>query len=184
MPDIEILDQMIRNDVKVALTENYGKKMVVLTEHQQPDSIVTIAGMPDNAIVIKADVFKSPDTVFTGSHGECKRADFVIVANNGNKKTIVCIEMKARTNSEKEIIQQLMGARCFITYCQEIGKEFWKQEDFLDEYVFRFVSISRTCIAKSKTRVNRDSVVHDKPDRMLKISSPHRLEFNHLAGKV
>jgi hypothetical protein len=139
--------------------------------------------MPHNSIVVKADAFKSPDSVFQGTKGECKRADFVIVADCGNKKVIVCIEMKAGKDSEKEIVRQLTGARCFMVYCQEIGKSFWREQDFLKGYAYRFVSINRISIAKSKTRIDRHPSLHDRPDRMLKISSPHRLEFNHLAGK-
>lgn len=184
MPDLAILHQMIKDSAKVPLLDNHSKKSVVLSEPQHPDSSVMIAGMPDNAIVIKADAFKSPDTIFNGSQGECKRADFVIVANTGNKKSIVFIEMKAKKCSEKEIIQQLSGARCFIGYCQEIGKLFWKQPNFLAGYSFRFISIGHTSIPKRRTRIDPPTNVHDRPDRMLKISSPHRLQFDQLAGKV
>ena len=182
MSDIRILDQMIKDSAKVALTERHSKKVAVLTEHQQPDSVVTIAGMPDNAIIIKADVFKSPDTVFLGSKGECKRADYIIVADTGNKKTIICVEMKVTKYPKKEIIQQLAGAQYFIIYCQEIGKAFWNQSEFLKGYKYRFVSISHTGIPKRKTRVERPTGIHNRPEQMLKISSPHYLQFSHLAG--
>lgn len=182
MPDIEILNQMFRDNAKVQLENRSGTNLVKLEEPQN-DTSVTISGMPNNSIIVKADLFKSPDSVFQGAKGECKRADFVIFANDGGKKVIICIEMKARRDSEKEIIQQLTGARCFIVYCQEVGKSFWREQDFLTGYAFRFVSISHISIAKRKTRVDRHPGVHDRPDRMLKISSPHRLEFNHLAGK-
>lgn len=184
MPDLAILHQMIKDGAKVPLLEKHGKKSVVLSEPQHPDSSVTIAGMPDNAIVIKADAFKSPDTVFTGLHGECKRADFVIVADTDNKKSIICIEMKAKKASEKEIIQQLSGAKCFIVYCQTVGKSFWKQRDFLAGYSLRFISIGHTSIPKRRTRIDRSAGTHDRPERMLKISSPHHLQFDQLAGRI
>lgn len=182
MPDFEILHQMIKDGAKVPLLDNHGKKSVVLSEPQHPNSSVMIAGMPDNAIVIKADAFKSPDTVFSGSQGECKRADFVIVADTGSRKRIICIEMKAAKASEKEIIQQLSGARCFIVYCQEVGKLFWKRQNFLAGYSYRFISIGHTSIPKRRSRIDRSAGIHDSPDQMLKISSPHRLQFDHLAG--
>jgi hypothetical protein len=184
MPDLAILHRMIKDGAKVPLIDTHGKKSVVLSEPQYPSSSVTIAGIPDNAIVIKADAFKSPDTVFAGLYGECKRADFVIVADSGRKKSIVCIELKATKASEKEIIQQLSGARCFIVYCQEIGKSFWKRQDFLADYSFRFISIGHPSISKRQTRIESTSGIHDLPKRMLKISSPHRLQFDHLAGKI
>lgn len=182
MADLAILHQMIKESAKVPIKDANGKKTVVLTEPQQPDSEVTIAGLPDDAIVIKADAFKSPGGVFEGSKGECKRADFVIVAVRGNKKTIVCIEMKATKDSEKEIVQQLAGAKCFVAYCQKIGEVFWHQTDFLKGYAHRYVSIGHTSIPKRKTRIDKASGGHDRPERMLKISSPHRLQFDHLAG--
>lgn len=82
MPDLTILHQMIKDAAKLPLDDSNGKKRVTLTEPQQPNLSVTIYGVPDNAIVIKADAFKSPDAVFDGSQGECKRADFVIVAES------------------------------------------------------------------------------------------------------
>ncbi len=185
MPDIDILHKMIKDKAKVSLVDNYGKKKVKLTEPQHPNSSVTIFGLPENVIVIKVDAFKSPDTVFAGSQGECKRADFVIVAETDKKKIILCIEMKAKKGPEKEIIQQLAGAQCFIAYCREIGRTFWEQRDFLKSKncVCRFVSIGHTRIPKKKTRITRrQSEPHDRPDRMMKIDWPHNLQFKHLAG--
>lgn len=184
MPDIDILHKMIKNTAKVPVNEKYGKNQVKLTEPQHPKSSVTIFGLPANVIVIKVDAFKSPDTVFAGSQGECKRADFVIVAETDKKKIILYIEMKARKGAEKEIKKQLEGAQCFVAYCREIGRVFWKQQDFLKSTncVCRFVSIGHTGIAKQKTRITRKSDRHDHPERMMKIAWPHHLQFNLLAG--
>jgi hypothetical protein len=183
MHDIGIFHEMIKDSAKVSLSDNYGKKKVTLIESQNSKSSVTIYGLPDNVIVIKADTFKSPDTIFAGSQGECKRADFVIIADAFDKKVILCIEMKATKKLEWEVVQQLKGAKCFVAYCREIGRMFWKQRDFLKNYEYRFVSITHTRIAKGKTRITRQSGVHDRPDRMLKIKSPYHLQFNHLAGR-
>ncbi|MEA5582914.1 hypothetical protein VB620_16380 [Nodularia harveyana UHCC-0300] len=184
MSDIAILKQIIKETATVPLeNDSHGNKIVKLQEADLPNCFVTIRGIPDEdeIIVIKADQFKSPDTVFIGSKGECKRADFVIVADTHTKKVIVCIEMKAKrtTSKEWEIIQQLRGAQCFIAYCQKIGKEFWGQPKFLDSYVYRFVTIRNINIHKKTTR-KKETEYHDSPERMLKISSPHYLQFNHL----
>ncbi|MTJ14365.1 hypothetical protein FJR11_17625 [Anabaena sp. UHCC 0187] len=185
MSDIAILKQMIKEIATVPLEKKNGKNLVTLTEPDLPDCFVTIHGMPhnDEVIIIKADEFKSPDTVFIGSKGECKRADFVIVADTDTKKVILCIEMKAKTttSTEKKIIEQLKGAKCFVTYCQKIGKEFWAQPTFLDSYVYRFVTIRNINIHKRPTR-EEITVTHDIPERMLKISSPKGLQFNRLIG--
>ena len=185
MSDIAILKEMIKETATVPLEDHHNKKQVKLIEPDIPNCFVTIHGMPhhDEVIIIKADDFKSPDTVFTGSKGECKRADFVIVADTGKKKVIFCIEMKAktRTSTEKKIIEQLKGAKCFVAYCQKIGKEFWGQPKFLDSYVYRFVTIRNINLDKRSTR-EEITDTHVSPERMLKISSPKGLQFNRLIG--
>jgi hypothetical protein len=184
MSDIAILKEMIKETATVPLeNDSYGRTIVKLEEPDDSSYVVTIRGIPedDEVIVIKADNFESPHTIFNGVKGECKRADFVIVADTRQNKVIICIEMKAKhtTSKEWEIIQQLKGAQCFITYCQKIGKEFWGQPKFLDSYVYRFVSIRNINIAKKPTR-EKKTHAHDSPERMLKISSPNYLQFNHL----
>jgi hypothetical protein len=154
MSDIAILKEMIKDTATVSLEERKGKKQVILKE---PDAnySVTIDGMPDDeqVIVIKADAFTSPKAVFIDSKGECKRADFVIIADTGTKKVILYIEMKAgKGESEKHIIAQLKGAKCFVAYCREIGQLFWNQPNFLKDYDDRAVSIKNIKLSKKKTR--------------------------------
>lgn len=182
MPDIDILNQMIKDSAKVQLSDHYNRMKAELTEPAQPRSSTVIYGVPQNAIIIKVDVFSSSETVFTGSKGECKRADYVIVSNEGGRKVIVYIEMKATKGQTIEIVQQLSGAQCFIAYCREIGKVFWSEPDFLNKYPQRFVSIGHTSIPKRKTRITRDLGKHDRPAKLLKIDWPHHLQFNQLAG--
>jgi hypothetical protein len=183
MSDIAILREMINSTATVSVEEDNNKKRVELTEPPPANYSITIHGMPDKdeVIIIKADAFSSPNAVFKGDRGECKRADFVIIADRSNKKVILCIEMKAgKGGSEAEIIQQLKGAQCFVGYCREIGQLFWNQQDFLKDYEYRFVSIRDISISKRPTRTPPKSANHDRPDRMLKISSPHYIQFNHL----
>ena len=184
LSDIDILNDMIKKPAKISPIDNYGKLKVTLTEPQHLDSSATISGLPNNAITIKVDTFKSPDTIFNCSNDECKRSDFVIISDTGKKKVILHIEMKAtKGKTKKDIIKQLKGADCFVAYCRKIGKEFWNKQDFLDGYNTRFISIGHTSIDKKKTRITRNRGVHDSPEQMLKIDSPHHLQFNHLAGK-
>ena len=183
MTDVDILQQMVKDAVKQPLADAYKKKQVILKEPQNPNFPVTISGLPDKAIVIKADAFKSPDTVFAGTKGECKRADFVIIAESNDNKVILFIEMTVGKKTEKEIIQQLKGAKCFVAYCREIGIAFWEKDDFLDNYKYRYISIKHANISKKKTRIETQAGVHDRPERLMKIHySPHALHFNHLAG--
>ncbi len=69
-----------------------------------------------------------------------------------------------------------------MNYCREVGKSFWKEQNFLKGYRHRFVSIGHTSIPKKKTRIARKAGKHDRPEKMLKIDWPHHLQFNHLAG--
>ncbi len=72
-----------------------------------------------------------------------------------------------KTSKEKEIIQQLKGAQCFVEYCQAIGKSFWEKQDFLDDYKYRFVSIKNIKISKKQTRSKFQDDIHDTPENML-----------------
>jgi hypothetical protein len=185
MSDILIFKEMLKSTATVSLENYYDKKKVVLKEPPPADYHVTIHGMPedDEAIIIKADSFTAPKGIFADSRSECKRADFIIVAEIDAKKVIVCIEMKAgKGGTETEIIQQLKGAQCFVAYCREIGQTFWSHQNFLKDYVYRFVSIKNISISKKPTRSSTSSNVHDRPDKMLKITSPKGLQFKRLVG--
>jgi len=186
MSDIVILKEMIISTATVSLENHHAKKKVVLKEPPPANYDVIIYGMPedDEVIVIKADSFKAPNGIFSGSKGECKRADFIVVSETDEKKIIIFIELKGgKGGTEIEIIQQLKGAKCFVTYCQEIGKVFWNHQNFLNGYMYRFVSIRNISIPKRPTRPLTPRDVHDRPDKMLKLSSPKGLQFNHLVGE-
>ena len=164
MSDIDILNEMIKKTAKILPKKDKHGLKVILTEPQQPDSSITIHGLPNNAIIIKVDKFKSPDTIFDCSKYECKRSDFVIITDTGNKQVILHIEMKAANGrSEEYIINQLKGADCFVAYCRRIGQEFWDEQNFLKGYNTRFVAIVHTRINKGRTRAERKSGAHSRP---------------------
>lgn len=144
-----------------------------------PDSKAMIRNIPDDAIVIKADVF-STGNIFRGKKGECKRADFVIISPG--KKHILYIEIKKRSDEWGGIVKQLMGAQCFIRYCRDIGRTFWNERDFLSGYRSRFISIGHTSISKRKTRITRQQKRHDTPENAMKIDWPIYLQYNRLVG--
>lgn len=185
MTDLDILNDMIMDSAKVDIEPKSGsnKASVTLKEPQSPTSEVTIYGLPHNAIVIKVDAFKSPDTILTEARGQRKRSDYIIVANNNDKMNILHIEIKTTKGIEKDIIKQLKGSVCFVGYCKEIAKEFWHEKDFLSEFEFRFVSITRTgSINKKRTQINKKYNPNDTPERMMKLSYPHKPQFNRLVG--
>jgi hypothetical protein len=181
MSDIAILKEMIRDISTVTFVPSQTRNKVILTEPHPPNYSVTIDGMPDeeNVIVIKADDFKSPSTIFRGDHGECKRADFVIIADTGTKKVILCIELKAGQKGQtQEILQQLEGARCFAEYCKEIGKSFWHQPKFLTGYDYRFVSIKNISIKKQRSIIEAGSNAVSKTPFLIREGS--HFQFNDL----
>lgn len=180
MNDHEILAELVKDIARVELEEAGRQKRVVLSEPQAPDSITTISHLPDDSIVVKVDAFTSPDQVFKGFKGECRRADYVIVSPS--KKTVVYIEMKKTKDSWASIVQQLKGAECFLKYCQAVGKSFWQADSFLEQYQHRFVSLCHTSLSKRSTRIRPLEKLHDRPENALRIDWPKILYFNQLAG--
>ncbi|MCA2643646.1 MULTISPECIES: hypothetical protein [unclassified Microcystis] len=179
MSDIAMLKEMIKDCAIIDL--EYQKKykrdsyLLKLTETQDNYSFV-VNGMPkpDEVIVINLDEFFDVRKIFTGSKGECKRADFIIIANTTSEKVILCLEMKKGKKSNTWITKQLKGAKCFVSYCREIGRLFWNQPDFLRDYQYRFVSIKNISISKTTTssrKFSQKSEIHDQPEKMLKISA-------------
>ena len=142
MNDIEILKEMLVSDAQVPLRQAGGRPLSVELTDRQANTTVEIKGLPHDSIVIRAEDFEDPLTVFVGSKGERKRADFMIVSNEEQGKWIICIETQAGNyKRRREVIEQLKGTLCFVHYCKCIGKEFWEWEEFLDGYQYRFISM-------------------------------------------
>ena len=184
MNDIAILQEMLNAGAQVPLQQTAGQCSVTLRD-KQAKTTVEIADIPDDSIVIRAEAFKPP-TVFKGSKGERRRADFVIVSNAENENWIICIETQAGTGKDPEDVeQQLRGTQCFIGYCKCIGQSFWQSENFLDGYQYRFVSISGININKQTTRFYKPKnqsreKSHDSPDTFLEILERQNLHFDEL----
>lgn len=168
MEDIEILREMLIPTAQIPLRPRPGKPSVELTDDQSKTS-ATIKGLPHDSVVIKAEAFEGPLTIFRGSKKERRRADFVIVSNEDTKKWIVCIETQAGNRKKAADIEaQLKGAQCFVRYCKCIGRSFWGSKNFLDNYQYRFVSMANINMDKRPTRPNRQPL-HDSAEKFLKI---------------
>ena len=131
--DIEILKEMLSCKIRVPLNHEAGKPPSVKLKDKQSKGTVRIKGLPYDSIVIRAEDFEPPCTVFKGSKGERRRADFVIVSNDERGKWIICIEIEdSNYKGGAEIIEQLKGALCFVKllqmYCEK--NSGWKK-DFL-----------------------------------------------------
>jgi len=180
--DTDILKQMIKDTARsIPQDDGYGNMYVELREPRTNGPAVTVRHLPTDAVVIKVDEFRSPDSVFRGEKGECKRADYVIIS--AEKQCILYIELKSTADKWGHIVEQLKGAQCFIGYCREIGKAFWNSE-ILKNYDSRFINIRhiRGSINKKKTRLDTKSGRYDTPDNAWKLDGHGDIQFNHLAG--
>ncbi len=191
-PDLDILRDLIKDEAVVTVKKNrHGNNFLELKEPEReksPEYKIEVLNTPEDAIAIKSDVFPSPDKIFKNTKGECKRADFVIIAKGEKKNWIIYIEMKRSSyGSEKEIIQQLQGSKCFIDYCRTIGRTFWRKPGFLEEEVYQqlYVSVKNIGVDKKPSRETRISSLHDCPENMLKISAPPRkgIQFKRLLAR-
>ena len=188
MNDIQILREMLNPNIQVMLQPGQGRPSAQLIDLQS-GATVEIKRIPPDSIVIRAEDFENPLTIFNGTKGERKRADFVIVSNDGRgRKWIICIEtqeMDAKLASH--VTQQLKGAYCFISYCKYIGKSFWASDDFLDGYQYRFVSIVELNFNRSKRRTQpfqSMGQLHNRPEVFLKISRSPTVLFHKLIDPV
>ena len=192
MSDLATLQELISEMAQAQVREQYGRKGVILEERgvgQQARYTVYLRDVPDDTIAIKADQFPPPTGIFSNSRGECKRADYVLVAQTETVNWIVYIEMKAGpSGSREEVVQQLKGAECLLAYFRAVGRNFWPNPRFLQEehYKQRFVVIKKVKGEKRPTRLEPPSKVHDTPENMLTFSSPPNkgLLFSALVGKA
>lgn len=181
MNDIEILREMLVPDIQIPLQQGRGRPSVELID-AHAGTTVAIKGIPHDAIIIRAEDFEEPLAVFRGSKGERKRADFVIVSSDEKGGWIICIETQSGNYKKPaEVVEQLKGAQCFISYCKCIGKSFWKVEEFLDGYQYRFVSIANIDGKAKKQKISPiPSKLHDSPEDFLKIARGSSHHFSKL----
>ena len=192
MNDIEILREMLICDAQISLQQEEGKPPSVKLIDKQANTTVEIKGLPHDSIVIRAEDFEDPLTVFEGSRGERKRADYVIVSNEDQGKWIICIETQAGNSKNRaHVAAQLKGAQCFMSYCKCIGRSFWESEEFLDGYQYRFISMADVNSDKEtkKTRhysphIQSTGGLHDTPNAFLKVLRSPSLYFRKLLYEV
>lgn len=185
MTDTELLSQLINEQSKLQLETEYDRHHCVsLIEPGQSDSRIVIKNMPYDSFVIKSDKFSSPDLIFKGDRGECKRADYIIISEE--RKCVLFVEIKRTKDSWNEIVQQLKGSQCFLEYCQSVAKIFWNKADFLSDYKMRFISIAHTgSIQKRKpfnSREEQIGKIHDSAERAMKIAYAPRIQFKTIAA--
>ncbi|WP_341740275.1 hypothetical protein [Microcoleus sp. CAWBG640] len=88
----------------------------------------------------------------------------------------------------KEMIQESATVPLEDSYGKGKKQVILKEPPPADYSVeYRFISIGHISISKGKTRNNRSTEtndrlteIHNRPDKMLEISRPNKLQFNHL----
>ena len=101
--DIQILREMLVGRAQIRLQQGQGRPSVELID-LQAGTTVEIKGLPLDSIVIRAEDFENPLTIFNGSKGERKRADFVIVSNDENERRwIICLETKVEIKPDQKL---------------------------------------------------------------------------------
>ena len=84
MDDCSIFLELIADKALIEKVARYELNTVSLEETKENVKF-EIRGIPDDAFVIKLDKYFSVDSIFKGNHGECKRADFIIVSHEDKK---------------------------------------------------------------------------------------------------
>ncbi|MCR4318089.1 MAG: hypothetical protein NUW37_17225 [Planctomycetes bacterium] len=149
----EFFNELFTEEARLPLNDEYDStKSVMLSEPQQSKWHAMLYGLPKTSLVVRLDDNYTLRKIFKSTKGECRRGDFIVVAISGKKKTIICVEMTSSPNKEKQMrLEQLKGSQCFIRLCDEVGRVFWGQ-DFLEDFQYRFVSISGIKRNRRKTQ--------------------------------
>ena len=164
MDDCSIFLELIADKALIEKVARYELNTVSLEETKENVKF-EIRGIPDDAFVIKLDKYFSVDSIFKGNHGECKRADFIIVSHEDKK--IIYIEMKKSKDNLNSIEKQMYGAKAFILFCKSIVKLFWNNSKFLDKYKERFVIIHHIPMNKRAIKTDIKKLVNMIPQRKL-----------------
>lgn len=178
----ELADKMIIANARVSKTKEYEKFHVTLTEPDCADSKVTIRNIPDRSIVLRLDGCVNLSGIFNGTLGECKRSDYVVVAERNEEIVIVHIEMKRTNAAMNAVCKQLAGSQCFVNYMQLLGQVFGQRKEFLQSAKHRFVYFGHTGPQKRATRINRDNGIHDSPEKPLRVDYADKVFFAMIAG--
>lgn len=143
--DYRILSQLIAQSAQIQPIElpyeSQSREVILTEEDQNIQYSLKIKGLPLETFVIKSDQFAPPVGFFQGSQGECKRSDYIILANINSRKTVIFLELKLGNPDNQDIINQLKGSFCLFKYLQKIGQVFWKNPNFLNNCHVQFVTI-------------------------------------------
>jgi len=177
---IESLENIICDDCLVFPDVENAK--IILPENKGVPYSLIIHNIPSDIFAIKSDSFADTRSFFKGEQGQNKRADYIIISKS--MKLIIFLELKCGAGgSLGDIVKQLKGAECLLTYCDALNVKMKNMRSDLNQYDLRFVSVCHVTGKKRPTRSQKSKgALHDSPEKLLKLSSPHRLYFKQLKG--
>ena len=182
MSDIDKLKELIHpKAILHPAYEEYSQSVFELKEIQEDNSVIWIAGVPENSIIINLDTFfQAPKQIFNDSKHEASRCDYIIVTDDNEDKRIVFIEMKSGNDKDFHHMQnQLKGAQCFMGYCQAILDVFWNYKFRLNKYKKHFVICTRTSEHYTQ-KYDNNAPANTDIDNPLKLEGSNTYQFNRL----
>ena len=141
---------------------------------------VLITSCPIDTMVIDCDKIPNMGSIFKCSKGECRRSDFILISSE--LSVVIVIELKESNNDKsKEIIQQLKGSACFLSYCESIIASFWGEKNVLQGYETFFV----VCIPRTIKRSFNKNTIPEKFNKIFdKIIPFKKLIKNRSKGEL
>ena len=177
---------------------SHGKNCLVFSETGQKGSDFTVIDVPDGLVVIKGDRFmplllekienngrqyRGP-TFFKEGSGASKRADFILLDENG--KHVVFLELKSGQETEEHIQSQLVGAHAVLDYIRRVGSHLlgMSWELFLGkDYSYHFAGACRTSYSIRKRRTRPQvSGGGDSAKHFRKFSGCSAIHYRTLCG--
>lgn len=140
-------------------------------------SSIEVVGLPRDTFVFKADAFPQPQALFNDINEVRKRADYILLARDSDKKRIVFIEMKRTKDSKHGIVAQLHGAACVMDYCKAVLEHFFGKNCIVG-FEERFVSCIHAS-GKKGTHPDRTAPIHNIPEQLLKLKG-HSITYQQL----
>ena len=167
MSDTSTLLEMINSAAIYQLEDHYRSKKVVLDEAQNGLSAVEVVNVPEDTVVINVDDNFSNERLFSGTLGESKRCDFIMISESA--EVALFIELKASAPHAADHIKQFKGGLCVLRYCQAVACEFLGHRNFLSCYGTRYVAFVGLASRKRPTGLEGGGKPHSTPEKHLTV---------------
>jgi hypothetical protein len=129
---------------------------------------VEIRDVPEGSLLLKMQEYPALSGVFKSTKGECKRCDYIILTPCENDLYILYIEMKSLYPNKQDVILQLKGADCFMTYCRALAECFHSSEISSCSSKKRFILFYSNNSNKTSIVPRAMSAVHSSPENMMR----------------